>query len=439
MTATSITAGYLARFADVAATEAHLQLLPLTGAQRRFTITSRAHRPEGRVDVVPLFFRFPAGTVDTDRLRGAAEYLAAVHPALRLRRVMLRGIPVSLLGAPTAVVRRIAPHSAEPMADALRRAIDEERQTTPLRLYVGSGAEFDDLAVVLEHTACDEQSLGRISAELAVAYTEWRTATDVSRPGVADEVHAYRKAVRLQLAREEAASDAASLSHWAGRLAGVDRSTAPVKPSTPAPPGSAVSGAVDTRLPALSAGGRGTAFPVLLDACAAAGRALYGSDLPPLLGYPWGGRPHSAPAVIGCFLNTVAHLGTEGTSADDWWDDLDHADTPFDEVVRAVRAAGRTWHGELDGMVTIEDLTRRPPLQLGDVVGREFHVPKPPTQAPFAVSFSQGSDLLVRMVWRMDLFSESRAEAAFSHLTHHLRTPSELTQGRGCRPKTGAA
>ncbi|MFI6442226.1 non-ribosomal peptide synthetase [Streptomyces sp. NPDC050759] len=423
MTSSSITAQYLARFAAVTADGAagEPRPLPLTGAQRRFVVMRSANRG-GPPDVVPLYFRFPAGAVDEDRLRDAVGQVAAVHPALRLRAGIRRGIPVHLPGAPSPVVRRLVPRPDESAVGALRRAIEGEREATPLRLYLAAdtagGEAVDALALVVDHAACDEQALAQITDDLAAAYAARSTAADVppARLRAADD--AYRAAVELQLDAELRASDPGALAYWTRRLAGVHR---PQAAHAPGPTGRVA--AADARLPGPPDAGAGSAFPALLDACAEAARELYGEARRPLLGYPWGGRPYGAGDVLGCFLNTVAHLAPKKAAADVWWDDLDRADTPFDEVVRAVRAAGQDWYGELDGMVTLEDLGRRPPLRLGDAEGHEFHVPARPSQAPFAVSFSQGDGLLVRMVWRTDLFPEPRAMAAFGRLTGRLGTP----------------
>ncbi len=72
--------------------------------------------------------------------------------------------------------------------------------------------------------------------------------------------------------------------------------------------------------------------------------------------------------MLGCFLNTVVFPATAAAAGPDaraasataWWDDLDRADTPFDEVVRAARAAGAPWSGRLDGLLTVEDARRAP-------------------------------------------------------------------------------
>ncbi|KOG88711.1 non-ribosomal peptide synthetase, partial [Streptomyces varsoviensis] len=168
--------------------------------------------------------------------------------------------------------------------------------------------------------------------------------------------------------------------------------------------------------------------PDLLGACAAAARALYGEGTHPL-GYPWGGRPAAARPVLGCFLNTVVFPATAAATGPDahaatataWWDDLDRADTPFDEVVRAARTAGAPWSGRLAGLLTVEDARHAPALRLGGVTGREVYVDGRPVRAPFAVSVSQGADLLVRMAWDRSALDDNVAEDAFGELTAALR------------------
>ncbi|MFH8553931.1 condensation domain-containing protein [Streptomyces celluloflavus] len=432
--AASITAQYRARYRRAAEGAGEpADLLPVTGAQRRFLLARRL-APGGRPDVVPLFFAFPRAAVDLDRLRAAAGYLAAVHPALRARPGVLRGTPVQRLAAPEAQVSRVRPRPGESGADALRRALAAwSAEGPPLRCFLAddpaAGEPTELLALALDHVACDEQSLGRLSADLGVAYRDRLGPGDAPAALVAEEAAGYREAVHQQLAAEERASTPRSLAYWAQRLAAARPDGAAAQDAGAAPSGAQPprpTGAAQVRLPAGAHDGRAMVFPVLLDACAGIARALHGTDpygmeRVPLLGYPWGGRPAAAPPVLGCFLNTVVHPALPGAGADAWWDDLDHADTPFDEVVRAARTAGAAWSGALDGLLTFEDLHRRPPLALGDAAGREIHVDGRPLQAPFAVSVSYGTELLVRMAWDRDAVSDARAEDAFAGLTRLLR------------------
>ncbi|MFF2078340.1 non-ribosomal peptide synthetase [Kitasatospora sp. NPDC058162] len=435
----SITAAYLARYRSAAA-DSPVELLPLTGAQRRFLITRRL-APLTRSDIAPLFFAYPAGALDLDRLGRAATTVAAGHPALCGAFGTVRGTPVLRTGGPSVEVARLDVAPGADARQALREAmLDWPLDGPALRLLVarqsdgcpdsgpdsGSDGGEDLLALALDHAACDEQSLGVLVGELTEAYRrdDRSPATGPDPQAVAD----FREAVELQLAAEEAAAGPAAQAHWGRRLGGL----------TGAGGGAArTAGMLVERLPAVGGSARGAIFPALLDAVGAAAQRLHRADGqltdgsradgPLALGYPWGGRPPGAPAALGCFLNTLVHAVPTQPAADlealcdDWWDDLDHAGTPFDEVVRAARAAGSPWSGGLDAMLTFEDLQRRPPLVLGGVPGREVQLAGRPLAAPMAVSASHGEELTVRLAWDDERFPAAEAEAAFADLLAVLR------------------
>ncbi|WP_331730367.1 non-ribosomal peptide synthetase (plasmid) [Kitasatospora sp. NBC_00070] len=432
---TSITAAYLTRYRSVAADPA--ELLPLTGAQRRFLL-SRRMRPQGRPDTVPLFFAFPHGTVDIARLHRAALLLADRHPVLRARFTTVRGTPVLRLGEPSAEVTAVIAEPGHSAQEALRLALlawPADGPTLKLLLASDPGRGEELLAVALDHAACDEQSLGIVTAGLTEAYARTETAAVTADD---DGLAAYREAVDLQLAAEEAAAGPAAHAHWAARLASLDdrKTTAGPGPDHAGTEGTRhpaaeprPTGMIAAQLPPVAATARGTVFPALLDAVTATGHRLLGADRTLALGYPWGGRPPGAPPVLGCFLNTLVHPGSPDPSGpadldslgDHWWDDLEHAATPFDEVVHAARSAGARWSGALDGLLTFEDLQRRPPLILAGHTGRETHLAGRPIGAPFAVAASHGDELLVRLAWDRDRCQDQAAEAAFETLLDTLR------------------
>lgn len=246
----------------------------------------------------------------------------------------------------------------------------------------------------------------------------------------------YRDAVLRQLAAEERAETTEAAAYWADRLRTL-HAHAPAPSPARVPEGTRPSGAAQARMPAYDGG---VSFPGLLDACRSATRELYGPGLTVPLGYPWGGRPPGAEPVVGCFLNTLVFPADTGygtgnepatgpgseATADAWWDDLDRADVPFDAVVTAARAAGSGWTGGLDGLLTVDDDSRRPPLVLAGVEGREVHVDGRPVRGPFAVSITQGAEIHLRMVWDRAVLDDETAQRAFDALTHALR-PSEPT------------
>lgn len=425
----SITAAYLARYRPLAASGDPAGLLPLTGAQRRFLLTRRMH-PQTRPDTVPLFFTFPRGTVDPARLHRAVLRLTARHPVLRGRFTTVRGTPVLRLGEPSAEVAELTVAPGRSAEDTLREALLAWPADGPvLRLLLAAERDGDRelLSVALDHAACDEQSLGIVTAGLTEAYALDGTGAGDGEPAD-DGLAAYRAAVELQLAAEQAAAGPTAQAHWAARLGRLADAPADRAP-TAEPQPTMATGMATERLPAVTGAARGSVFPVLLDAVTAAGHRLLDTGRTLAVGYPWGGRPPEAEQVLGCFLNTLVHPGTPGPAdlgalADDWWDDLEHAGTPFDEVVHAARSAGAHWSGALDGLLTFEDLQLRPPLVLDGVPGLETHPAGRPIGAPFAVAASHGDDLLVRLVWDRARYRDEDAEAAFEvllgTLRHHL-------------------
>ncbi|MFD0350386.1 non-ribosomal peptide synthetase [Kitasatospora aburaviensis] len=426
----SITAAYLARFRSVAAGSSAADsgdgLLPLTGAQRRFLI-ARRRDPQSRTDVVPLFFAYPRGTVDLPRLHRAALRLAASHPALHGSFATVRGTPVLRLGGPSVAVERAETGPDGTAEEALRRALlDWPADGPALRLLLAAAPDDEEelLAVALDHAACDEQSLGLVTAGLAVAYAEDGPA----EPAADDGSAAYREAVELQLAAEDAAASAAAHAYWAARLGGLGGSG----DAADAGPAARSTGMVTHRLPAATGAARarssraagrrrgrrpparrrGPGARARLPVGRAAARCRTGGRLLP--------QHPGAPRAGGAAAGQADRTGLDELSAA-WWDDLDHADTPFDDVVRAARSAGARWSGALDGLLTFEDLQRRPPLVLAGTAGRETHLAGRPLAAPLAVSASHGDDLLVRLAWDRDRYPDVAAEAAFEALLSTLR------------------
>ncbi|MFF3975573.1 non-ribosomal peptide synthetase [Streptomyces sp. NPDC001828] len=417
----SITGQYLARYQRLGdAGDPAAALLPVTGAQRRFLLV-RALDPAGRADIVPMFFAFPRGTVDPARLRAAACHLAARHPVLRSQPCVVRGTPALRPHPADVPLDHVDCAPGESAEDALRRTLAGwAAQGPPLRLFLAQDTAHADeelLAVVLDHTACDGQSLARIVEELGAAYRDRLGPDDLSPAEAATELAAYRDAVLRQLDAEDRAASPRALAYWGERLRTVREQAPP--PRTRPISAELPSGAMELKLPSPAGG---VPFPALLDACRAAAEALYGTGPVSPIGYPWGGRPAGAQPVLGCFLNTVVFpadtrsAAAPEVTATQWWDDLDRADTPFDEVVRAARAGGSAWSGRLDGLLTVDDARHRTPLALGGTAGREVHIGGRQVRAPFAVSATQGPELHLRMVWDRTVLDDAAAEDAFAAL-----------------------
>lgn len=447
----SITENYLTRYRAVTrATADPAAVFPLSGAQRRFLL-SRNLDPLRRPDIVPLFFHFPQGAIDVPRLRRAAIDFAGRHTVLCGDVALLKGTPVLRAGEPSAEVRRVSVPPGGTAREAVRRELRDWDPRGPfLRLLLARGQdeEHELLALVLDHLVCDEQSLGAVTEGLSEAYGR-AEHTILPWTGARDGI-AYREVVESQLAAEREASREGALAYWGGRLSGLSspEATAPQGSGSLDSAGSAgrspagrdddeglEKGMLTHRLPAVPPRSRGILFPALLSAVSAAlhTRPGVGPDAgaevgrPMALGYPWGGRPVGAPEVMGCFINTLVHPASAGSTdltdvTAGWWDDLDHATTPYDEVVRAARLAGGTWSGALHAILTFEDLGRRPSLSLAGVTGQETHLALPLRYvAPIGIAASHGEDLLIRLVWERDRLPEDHAREAFRVLLHTLQ------------------
>ncbi len=378
----SITQTYRTRFEAVRDELAGAgdDVLPLTGAQRRFH-HAQCMQPESRRTVVCLFAEFPAATVSAELLRRAAEAVVRRNPALRSRVDSYAGVPLQRIVEVNVSVREVSGHDARKV---VRAALDEwPGDAGPFQLVLGRDTHTDLLALAFDHIVCDETSIGQVVAQLTEAY-----GADVDVPDrvVVDGMDRYRDAIHTQLDRELGASGEEALVHWLSRLR--DAHTGRWAVGRRADEGAASRS--DWRTVALpTVRGRGQLFPTLLASCRAA--LVEHDDTAPVC-YTWaGGREAGPESVMGCFINTVVCCPPgDGFQAVQhaWWDDLEWADTPFDEVVRAARQAKLRWSGHLDLVLTLDDRSQRTIPVLGGVAGKETYVPGMRVGAPMIVSAS---------------------------------------------------
>lgn len=367
----SITGTYLKHYASVH--NGAEELMPLTGAQRRFHHL-RSADPRDRVRVLPVFLEFPPGLVSTDRLERATRSVLLRHPALRGAADTVGGVPVL----------RIAPVPAGPLVREIRApdtdgAVWAALEDWPaghgsFRVIVARDERRDLLAIGFDHLVCDGESTGLVLDELMSGY---QGGAPVSDAEAAAELRRYRAVVERQLAREHAASGPEALAHWTSRVrdAGPGRWGRDRDAGEPRGQSSAWH-----RVP-LPGSATDRPFPVLLAACHAALARIPGTAP---VAYTWGG--HEESGVVGCFINTVlANPQGEGVR-ESWWEDLEFVDTPFDEVVRAARACHAPWTGHLDLVLTLIDRTRRPAPVLDGVPGRFRYPPGNRIEDPMIVT-----------------------------------------------------
>ncbi|MFI5930581.1 condensation domain-containing protein [Actinoplanes sp. NPDC051494] len=370
----SITGTYLKFYRG--ANDGVAELMPLTGAQRRFHHT-RSADPRGRVRILPVFLEFPPGLLTAHRLERATRAVLLRHPALRGVADTAGGLPVLRIGPVPAgpLVQEIFAPETGDLDGAVWAALEDWPTTAgSLRVLLARDGRRDLLVLGLDHLVCDGESTGLVLDELMSAY---RSGAAVPDAEVTAGLHRYREVVEQRLAVEHAASGPEALAHWTSRV----RDAGPGRwgrDRDPGGPGGQVSAWHRLSAPG-SAPDR--PFPVLL---AAGHRALAGLPGTAPVAYTWGGQDDTG--VVGCFINTVLANPGGGSVQESWWEDLEFADTPFDEVVRAARASHAPWTGHLDLVLTLIDRTRRPAPVLDGVPGRFRYPPGHRIEDPMIVT-----------------------------------------------------
>jgi amino acid adenylation domain-containing protein/non-ribosomal peptide synthase protein (TIGR01720 family) len=325
-----------------------------------------AHRlaPDSAAYHMPGLFRL-RGPLDAGALEEALGVVADRHAILRtvyreetdgtLWAIPLPHHPITLTHHDLSGLDRAA-IEADAVTLAERRAaapFDLERAPPWRAALLRLGAEEQCLLVTLHHIAADGVSVGLLMAELSAAYSALRRGEEPDRnpPPVQHADVAAWTAAWL-----EAGEGDRQLDHWRTSLRGVpERLTLPDRPTT----GSLASddaGAEQTdRLPpdltralrALAMEQGCTLFTLLLAAYALLlGRMSGQADL--IVGVPFAGRrPPEAERLIGCFVNTLPlRLMLAPAQPFRHWldavarvvtDAQDHADTPFDRIVAALK------------------------------------------------------------------------------------------------------
>ncbi|WP_328609417.1 condensation domain-containing protein [Amycolatopsis sp. NBC_00345] len=367
----SITGTYLKHYASVH--KGADELMPLTGAQRRFHHT-RSADPRDRVRILPVFLEFPPGLLSAHRLEQATRAVLLRHPVLRGVADTAGGVPVLRIG-PVPEGPLVQEIVASDTDGAVWAALEDwPAGRGSFRVLLARDDRRDLLALGFDHLVCDGESTGLVLDELVSSY---QTGARVPDSVAAAELRRYREVVERRLAREHEASGPEALAHWTSRV----RDAGPGRWGRDRDAGEP--GGQDSAWLRLALPGSATdrPFPALLAACHTALARTPGTAP---VAYTWGG--HDEAGVVGCFINTVlANPQGEGVR-ESWWEDLEFVDTPFDEVVRAARAGQASWTGHLDLVLTFIDRTHRPVPVLDGVPGRFRYPPGNRIEDPVIVT-----------------------------------------------------
>ncbi len=296
------------------------------------------------------------GPIDTRALQAGLERLVARHGQLRTVFREVRGEPrqFTLPEAPAdfAVLDRTgaadeAEAIREVMAEQSRHRFDLEKVPPFVSRLVRLDAARHVLVLAFHHIVVDATSAAVIARDLSVLYQAERTGTTPRLPGLT------RTYPELAASGDETDGVHEGLAYWrevlAGELPSLEAPHDRPRPEEMTFEGHGIfhtlDAALSDRLRALGRERRCTLFMTLLAGYAAMLHAVTGQD-DVIIGTPVDARPRGAEDVVGFFLNTIAlrldlsgdpDFGTlldriRGAALDAY----DHADVPFEAVVRAV-------------------------------------------------------------------------------------------------------
>lgn len=329
---------------------------PLSSGQRQLWLLQRLEPDSAAYNI--LFALRVDGPLDVDRLRAALGAVLDRHEVLRTSYPQRDGDPVQVVAPPGGHELPVVDLSEQPATareEALDRLLAEETRE-PFDLTTGPvlrarlvrmAVEEHVLLLSVHHIAFDGGSSERFFAELAACYA--RREAELPAPGTQYPHWA---------ARQDRDGHDADLEFWRARLADAPALSLP----TDRPPASVRGGAgasfrfelgsdLSRQVTELADERKTTPFLVLLSAFQVMLARYTGvSDI--VVGTPVSTRDSAElDGIIGYFVNTLAlrvRLPVNGTVGElfdrvneVFFDALDHASVPFDEVVRAV-AAERT-------------------------------------------------------------------------------------------------
>ncbi|WP_050515226.1 non-ribosomal peptide synthetase [Streptomyces rimosus] len=307
------------------------------------------------------------GPLDVPALRTALRGLVARHEGLRTVFREIDDEPCQLVRPPSAPDFAVLDRTNAGAAgeDAAVRAVLEEESARRFDLVDGPlfvtrliklGEERHVLVFSLHHIVVDAASAGVLARDLSALY---RAAHDGSDPGLPALTRTHADHARAQLRTRDDSRGAAGLAYWLGTLGGelpvLELPCDRPRPAAMTSNGRAVFHRLDpelsTRLRDLSRQRRSTLFMTLLAGFTAMLHRVTGQrDI--VVGTPISDRPQGTEDLLGFFVNTLA-LRFDLSGDPDFGafldrvrgialDAYDHADVPFETVVRELAPARTT-------------------------------------------------------------------------------------------------
>ncbi|MFH8407112.1 MupA/Atu3671 family FMN-dependent luciferase-like monooxygenase [Streptomyces sp. NPDC018019] len=307
------------------------------------------------------------GPLDVPALRTALRELVARHEGLRTVFREIDDEPCQLVRPPSAPDFAVLDRTGTGAAgeDAAIRAVLEEESARRYDLVNGPlfvtrliklGEDRHVLVFSLHHIVVDAASATVLARDLSALY---RAAHDGSDPGLPALTSTYADHARARLRTLDDPRSAADLKYWLDALGGglpvLELPCDRPRPAAMTSNGRAVfhrlGPELSTRLRDLSRQRRGTLFMTLLAGFTAMLHRVTGQrDI--VVGTPMSDRPQGAEDLLGFFVNTLA-LRLDASGDPDFGtfldrvrgvalDAYDHADVPFETVVRELSPARTT-------------------------------------------------------------------------------------------------
>ncbi|MEU3755588.1 MupA/Atu3671 family FMN-dependent luciferase-like monooxygenase [Streptomyces olivoreticuli] len=303
------------------------------------------------------------GPLDVPALRAALRALVERHEGLRTVFREVDGEPRQFVRAPGetdfALVDGADGTVREVLAAESARRFDLVDGPLFVTRLVKEAEDRHVLVLSLHHIVVDAASAAVLARDLSALYRAERDGTPAGLPAL---TRGYADHAREQLAEQDGPKAAQDLAHWRASLGGglpvLDLPTDRPRPATMTSNGRAVFRTLDPELSArlreLSRGRRATLFMTLLAGYAAMLHRVTGQE-DIVIGTPMSNRPQDAADLLGFFVNTLAlRVDLTGDPAFTTLldrvrtvalDAYDHADVPFETVVRELappRATDRT-------------------------------------------------------------------------------------------------
>jgi long-chain acyl-CoA synthetase len=436
--------------------------LPLAPAQARLWRTSEQSSPTAHVLVLGSEL---TGPLDVSRLEWALAEIVRRHEILRTRYVTCGEEPAQLPSVETPAPLTVVDVSAhpDPAGAANRITRDEAERGVDLRggsafraMLLRLGPTSHRLIMYLHRLAGDRRSVEILYGEMQALYGSGTVdGAGLGEPAL--QYADYAVWARRRLSPEGELSRR-QLAYWTARL-----SPAPARLALPFPRRRPEEARPDegfhtvpypdelrAGIAALGRAGGATPYMTWLAGLVALLHALTGSrDV--LIGTHTSIRSRAElDGLMGYFLNTV-HLRiavepalpfrallertrAEATQA------FGHADTTFDEVAGALRAAGRPMP-EVQVMFQYSDAPQRAQLRLAGV--EAVRLPRVRVAMPWGLVITPKQRGTVDALWDSRLYQPAAVRAMLERLVtllHHAvadpdLTVTELGSGRGRRPE----